>query len=102
MAAFLQGLFFLLLGIWLLRYDYRAFTIGTIATGASRESVRRNFYDKRVVSKIDDPIAFWLVFIIYGVIGISLIIYSIRLFIGNVDPFSFKVWEWMPQIVRQP
>ena len=90
MAAIFQGIFFFMLGIALFLYDYRAWHTGTIRTGyPPRESGRAA--SEYVVTRFATPVQFYLAFIFYGVVGILLIIFALRLLTGHAEPLSLAI-----------
>ena len=78
--AFFQGLFFLFFGVGLLTMDYRSLGTGWLPCGPNGFKGRLEF------TRNDQPLAYWLMFALYGIAGIYLVIFSVRLLAGIAEP----------------
>ena len=79
MATF-QGILFLAFGIGLLFVDWRSLKTGWLPCGPNGFKGRLEF------KRDDQPLAYWLMFVLYGTSGISLTIFSLRLLAGVAEP----------------
>ncbi|MGH8797652.1 MAG: hypothetical protein ACREXI_11380 [Caldimonas sp.] len=79
MAVF-QGLIFLVFGSGLLWVDWQSLSRGWLPCGPKgldgRVEFRRN----------EQPVLFWLMFLLYGGAGLALLTFSLRLLIGSATP----------------
>lgn len=83
MATF-QGLLFLVLGVGLLLVDYRALSSGWLPCGPNGFKGRLEF------RKAEQPVRFWLMFILYGATGLWLVIFAVQLFAGQAAPLPYR------------
>ena len=82
--AIFQGVIFLFFGVCLLLENYRALDSGWLPCGPNGIKGRLEF-------RMDtQPLAFWLMFIVYTVAGLSLIIYAVRLLAGWAEPLPLQ------------
>jgi hypothetical protein len=70
--AIFQGVAFFFFGVRLLLVAYRSLTSGEL------------LHQKVVCRKNGNPIMFWLLFAIYGVIGLCLLISAVRMLSGDI------------------
>ena len=77
--AMFQGLFLLVMGVLLSAFLYQSHTRGWLPFGSN------GFKGRVEIQKIDNPIGFWIVFILYSVGALSIIIYSL-LILGHIAP----------------
>lgn len=82
--ATLQGLLFLFLGIGLLVVDYRSLSRGWLPCGPNGFKGRLEF------RRAEQPLLYWLMFIVYGVAGVYLTVFAVRLLIGGVEPLPLR------------
>jgi hypothetical protein len=82
--AIFQGLLFLFFGAGLLLLDYRALSSGWLPCGPNGLKGRLEF------RKDQQPVRFWLMFVLYGAGGVWLVIFAIRLLAGHVDPLPLN------------
>ena len=94
MVPIIEGIVFLIIGSAVLFYDYRSWNRGTIRIGhAPKGSIHLD--REYVVDRLDRPVLFLIGVIIYGVIGIGLVMFSALLFTGNADPLFSGVTSLM-------
>lgn len=83
MAVF-QGLLFLFFGAGLLLVDYQGLRRGWLPCGPNgvigRLEFRRN----------EQPVGFWLMFLIYGVCGLWLLLVALRVLAGQSAPLPLR------------
>lgn len=79
-----QGLLFFFFGAGLLLVDYRALSSGLLPCGPNGLKGRLEF------RKNEQPVGFWLMFVLYGAGGIGLVIFAIRLFTGHAEPLPLS------------
>ena len=78
-----QGAIFLFSGAGLLVMVWRSLSVGYLLFGpgiGSRSEVHRD----------RSPLGYWLVFAIYGVAGIWLTIFALRLLLGLAEPLPLR------------
>jgi len=78
--AIVQGLIFLFFGVGLLLVDYQSLSRGWLPCGPKGFSGRLEF------RRNEQPALFWLMFLAYGVAGIALIVFALRLLSGGAAP----------------
>ena len=82
--ALIQGLLFLVFGVGILLVVYQSLSRGWLPCGPNGLKGRLEFHrDKQ-------PILFWLLFVIYSVAGIVLIVFALRVLIGNAAPLPLQ------------
>ena len=82
--ALFQGLLFLVFGVGILLVVYQSLSRGWLPCGPNGLKGRLEFHrDKQ-------PILFWLLFVIYSVAGIVLIVFALRVLIGNAAPLPLQ------------
>jgi hypothetical protein len=81
MAA-LQGVLLLVLGVGLLIVDYRALSRGRLPCGRGLTGLE--------FRRGEQPLGFWLMFVVYGVAGAWLAVFALRLFAGQVEPLPLR------------
>lgn len=79
-----QGLLFLVLGVGLLLVIWRSLTVSVLPCGAKGLSGRVEF------SREDQPVGYWLMFLVYGAGGLALVIFALRLFLGTAEPLPLR------------
>jgi hypothetical protein len=79
-----QGLLFLILGVGLLIMDYRSLSTGWLPYGPKGLSGRLE------LRKDQQPLVFWLLFVLYAVAGIALATFALRLLVGIATPLPFR------------
>lgn len=79
-----QGLLFLFLGTGLLRVDYQALRSGSLRCGPNGFKGRLEF------SKSEQPVGFWVMFILYGAGGLWLLALALRLLVGQAAPLPLR------------
>lgn len=78
--AIFQGVLFLVFGIGLLAVDSLSLSRGWLPCGSRGLSGRLAFHrDKQ-------PRLFWLMFALYGIAGVVLTVFAIRVLVGDVAP----------------
>jgi hypothetical protein len=82
--ALFQGLVFLILGIGLLAVDYQSLSTGWLPGGPKGLSGRLEF------RKNQQPLLFWLVFVLYAGAGMALTIFALRLVVGITTPLPLR------------
>lgn len=82
--AIVQGLVFLFFGVGLLLVDYQSLSRGWLPCGPKGFSGRLEF------RKNEQPALFWLMFLVYGAAGIALIVFAVRLLLGNAEPLPLN------------
>lgn len=79
-----QGLLFLFFGVGLLVVVYRSLESGWLPCGPRGLQGRLEFRRK------GQPIRYWLMFVAYGVAGICLTVYSLRILAGSAAPLPLQ------------
>ncbi len=79
-----QGLFFLVLGGGLLLVTCRSLSTGWLPCGPNGFKGRVEF------RKDQQPFGFWLMFAVYGVGGMWLLVFSLRLLTGHAEPLPLN------------
>ena len=82
--AIVQGLVFLFFGVGLLLVDYQSLSRGWLPCGPKGFSGRLEF------RRNEQPVLFWLMFLVYGAAGIALIVFAVRLLLGNAAPLPLN------------
>lgn len=82
--AIVQGLVFLFFGVGLLLVDYQSLSRGWLPCGPKGFSGRLEF------RRNEQPTLFWLMFLAYGVAGIALIVFALRLLFGGAAPLPLS------------
>lgn len=82
--AISQGVLFLLLGAGLLLVDYRALSSGWLPCGPNGLRGRLEF------RKNEQPVGFWVMFVVYAAGGMWLVIIALRLFAGHAEPLPLR------------
>jgi hypothetical protein len=83
MAVF-QGMLFLVLGLGLLIIDYRSLDTGWLPCGPNGLKGRLEF------KRGEQPLGFWLMFVGYGIGGLWLLSFSLRLLAGQAEPLPLS------------
>lgn len=83
MATF-QGAMFFFFGVGLLLMTYRSLTTGWLPCGPNGFKGRLEF------TRSEQPIGFWLMFALYSVGGVWLLVFSLRLLAGQVEPLPLS------------
>ncbi len=78
--AIFQGLLFLFFAAGLLLVDYQALRSGWLSCGPNGFKGRLEF------RKDERPVGFWLMFVLYGAGGLWLLVFALRLLVGQVEP----------------
>lgn len=84
LMSIFQGLMFLLLGAGLLRVDYRALRSGSLPCGPN------GFKGRLAFSKSEQPVRFWVMFILYGAGGLWLLAFALQLLAGQAAPLPLR------------
>ena len=79
-----QGLLFLFFGIGLLTMDYRSLSRGWLPCGSNGLKGRLEFRRDR------QPMAFWAMFALYLIAGLSLAIFAAGLLLGLAEPLPLR------------
>ncbi|MCR6664024.1 MAG: hypothetical protein NVV60_12960 [Luteimonas sp.] len=79
-----QGLLFLFFGLGLLVVDYRSLSLGWLPCGPNGLKGRLEFHRK------EQPLGYWLMFAVYGVSGVLLTVFAIRLLAGAAEPLPLN------------
>jgi hypothetical protein len=83
MATF-QGLLFLVFGVGLLLVDYQSLSRGWLPCGSK-------WFKGRVQFRRDgQPFFYWLMFVVYGLAGIALTIFAVRVLTGHAAPLPVR------------
>jgi len=82
--AIIQGLVFLFFGVGLLLVDYQSLSRGWLPCGPKGFSERLEF------RRNEQPLLFWLMFLVYGTAGIALIVFAVRLLLGSAAPLPLN------------
>ncbi|MFN4291360.1 MAG: hypothetical protein ACK4E7_10835 [Permianibacter sp.] len=82
--AWLQAIFFLLLGLGLLLVDFQSLRRGWLPCGPNGLQGRLEFHRDR------QPIRYWLMFLVYGGAGIALVLFALRLLMGAAEPLPLR------------
>ncbi len=82
--ALFQGLLFLFFGIGLLVVDYQSLAKGWLPCGPNGLKGRLEF------RRDDRPIAYWLMFAVYGSGGSWLTVFALRLLFGDAEPLPLR------------
>ena len=80
----IQGLLFLFFGVGLLWVDYRALRIGWLPCGPNGLRGRLEF------RRDEQPAGFWVMFVVYGVGGLWLLVFALRLLAGQAEPLPLR------------
>ncbi len=81
--AIFQGILFSILGAGLLIVDWRSLTSGRLPCG-------HGLMGRVEFTRTDEPLGYWLMFILYGVGGAWLVIFSLRLLAGTAEPLPLN------------
>lgn len=79
-----QSAFFLVLGLGLLVIDWRSLKSRWLPCGPNGLKGRLEF------TRDDQPLGYWLMFVIYGVGGAWLVIFALRLLAGLAEPLPLR------------
>lgn len=79
-----QGLLFLFFGIGLLLVVYQSLSRGWLPCGPNGLKGRVGFH------RSEQPLLYWLMFIVYGSAGIALTIFAVRLLFGDAEPLPLQ------------
>jgi hypothetical protein len=82
--AIFQGLLFLFFGVGLLLVDYQSLRSGWLPCGPNGLKGRLEF------RKNEQPVGFWLMFVLYGAGGIWLLVFALGLLTGQAEPLSLR------------
>jgi hypothetical protein len=82
--AIVQGLLFLIFGAGLLLVDYRALRSGWLPCGPNGFKGRLEF------RKNEQPFGFWLTFVLYAAGGTWLLVFALRLLVGQAAPLPLR------------
>ena len=78
--ALFQGLLFLVFGVGISLVVYQSLSRGRLPCGPNGLKGRLEFH------RDQQPILFWLLFVIYSVAGLVLIVFALRVLTGNAAP----------------
>jgi hypothetical protein len=79
-----QGVIFLFFGVGLLLVVYQSLSRGWLPCGPNGLKDRLEFH------RDQQPLLYWLMFVVYASAGIVLTIYAVRLFIGDAEPLPLQ------------
>lgn len=79
-----QGLLFVLLGAGLLRVDYQALRSGSLPCGPN------GFKGRLAFGRREQPVGFWVMFLLYGAGGLWLLALALRLLVGQAAPLPLR------------
>lgn len=82
--AIFQGLFFLILGGGLLLVDWQSLSRGWLPCGPNGLKGTLKFHRDR------QPGAYWLMFAVYGIGGLWLLVFALRLLAGSAEPLPLR------------
>ncbi len=82
--AIFQGLFFMVLGGGLLLVDWQSLTKGWLPCGPNGFKGTLKFH------RDQQPGAYWLMFAVYGIGGLWLLIFALRLLAGSAEPLPLR------------
>lgn len=82
--SIIQGLLFLFFGAGLLLVDYRALRSGWLPCGPNGFKGRLEF------RKNEQPVGFWVMFVLYGAGGLWLLVFALQLFAGQAAPLPLR------------
>jgi hypothetical protein len=82
--AIFQGVLFLVLGAGLLLMVWRSLKSGWLPCGPNGLRGRLEF------TREDQPAGFWLMFVLYGLGGLWLVVFSLRLLAGLAEPLPLN------------
>lgn len=82
--AIFQGAMFLVFGLGLLIVDWRSLKSGSVPCGPDGLEGRLQF------TREAQPLGYWLMFVLYGAGGVWLVIFSLRLLSGGVEPLPLS------------
>jgi hypothetical protein len=82
--ALFQGLIFLFFGLALVFVDYQSLSRGWLPCGPNGLKGRLEFH------RSEQPLLFWLMFLVYGAAGLALTVFAIRLLIGSAAPLPIQ------------
>jgi hypothetical protein len=82
--ALFQGLFFLILGVGLLLMDYQSLSKGWLPCGP------KGLRGRLELRKDQQPLLFWLLFVLYATAGIALTTLALRLVAGMATPLPLR------------
>jgi hypothetical protein len=77
--AIMQAVVLLVLGLGLLALDYRALTAGWLPCG-------HGLFRQLRFERDEQPLGFWVMFVVYGAAGLGLTVFAVRLLLGQVEP----------------
>lgn len=78
--AIFQGALFLFFGVCLLVMDWRSLKSGWLPCGPNGLKGRLEF------TRAGQPLGYWVMFVLYGVAGAWLLVFSVRLLAGHAEP----------------
>lgn len=82
--SIIQGLLFLFFGAGLLLVDYRALRSGWLPCGPN------GFKGRLELRKNEQPVGFWVMFVLYGTGGLWLLVFALQLFAGQAAPLPLR------------
>jgi hypothetical protein len=82
--AIFQGLLLVLFGLGLLFVDCRSLSRGWLPCGSNGFKGRLKFY------RAERPVGYWVMFLVYGLAGLALLVFGIRLLIGHAEPLPLR------------
>lgn len=78
--ALFQGVFLLVVGMGLLAMDYQSLGKGWLPNGS------KGFMQGNGVSRDEQPLDYWMMFILYGAAGTWAIITGVQILTGHIPP----------------
>lgn len=82
--AIFQGVLFLILGVGLLVIDYQSLGKGWLPCGPKGFNGRLEF------RRDTHAVRYWLMFVMYGVAGLWMTVFAIRVLIGHAEPMPWQ------------
>lgn len=79
-----QGLLFMFFGLGLLLVDYQALRSGWLPCGPNGFKGRLEF------RKHEQPVGFWVMFVLYGAGGLGLLVFALQLLAGQAAPLPLR------------
>jgi hypothetical protein len=83
-GSVIQAAFFLIFGFGLLGVCYQSLAKGSLPCGPNGLRGRTEFRRR------DQPLLYWMMFAVYGVGGLWLIVYALRLLGGTTTPLPLR------------
>jgi len=75
----LQGFFLLIMGVGVLAVDYQSLAKGWLPCGPDGHGGLQKFFRE------EQPFLYWLMFGVFGILGLVMIVLSMRMFMGDME-----------------